>query len=63
MAGAIRHKLKRKVVLGRGMSYHTINAFKDIGEIDEYCIGHSIISRAVLKGMEAAVRDMREQMK
>jgi pyridoxine 5-phosphate synthase len=59
----LAHKLKRKVVVGRGLSYHTIRLFTDIGEIDEYCIGHSIISRAVLKGMETAVRDMRDQIK
>jgi pyridoxine 5-phosphate synthase len=34
--------------------------FKNIDEIDEFSIGHSIISRAVLIGMRAAVADMRK---
>lgn len=59
----LAHKLKARIIVGRGLSYHSIRTFKDIAEIDEYCIGHSIIARAVLKGMDSAVRDMRELIK
>lgn len=54
----IAHKLKFSVKAGRGLCYKTIKAFKGIYEIDEYSIGHSIIARAVLTGMQAAVKDM-----
>ena len=52
----LAHKLKFSVKVGRGLCYKTVKAFK---KIDEFSIGHSIISRAVLIGMQAAVADMR----
>ena len=55
----LAHKLKFSVKVGRGLCYKTVKAFKKIDEIDEFSIGHSIISRAVLIGMQAAVADMR----
>ena len=33
-------------------------AFKGLYEIDEFSIGHSIVSRAALVGMEKAVKEM-----
>ena len=55
----LAHKLKFSVKVGRGLCYKTVKAFKRIDEVDEFSIGHSIISRAVLIGMQAAVADMR----
>ncbi len=55
----LAHKLKFSVKAGRGLCYKTVKVFKKIDEIDEFSIGHSIISRAVLIGMQAAVADMR----
>jgi pyridoxine 5-phosphate synthase len=55
----IAHKLKFSVKAGCGLCYKTVKVFKNIDEIDEFSIGHSIISRAVLIGMQAAVADMR----
>lgn len=52
------HKLKLGVNAGHGICYKTIKAFKGLNEIDEFSIGHSIISRATLTGMETAVKDM-----
>jgi pyridoxine 5-phosphate synthase len=54
----IAHKLKFSVKAGRGLCYKTIKAFRGISEIDEFSIGHSIVARAVLTGMQTAVRDM-----
>jgi len=54
----IAHKLKLSVKAGHGLCYKTIKAFKGIPEIEEFSIGHSIVSRAVLTGMQAAVADM-----
>jgi pyridoxine 5-phosphate synthase len=45
---------------GHGICYNTIKAFKGLTEIDEFSIGHSIVARAALVGMEKAVREMRE---
>jgi len=43
---------------GHGLCYTTIKTFKGLSEIDEFSIGHSIVSRAVLVGMKKAVREM-----
>ncbi len=51
-------KLRMGVNAGHGIDYKTIKAFKGLNEIDEFSIGHSIISRAVLVGMDSAVREM-----
>ena len=53
-------KLKLGVNAGHGLDYASIKAFKGLSEIDAYCIGHSIISRAVLVGLDRAVREMRD---
>lgn len=45
---------------GHGLCYNTIKWFAGTNLIDEFSIGHSIVSRATLVGMEAAVREMRE---
>ena len=55
----LAHKLRFSVKVGHGLCYKTVKAFKKIDEIDEFSIGHSIISRAVMIGMQAAVADMR----
>jgi len=52
------HKLKIGVNAGHGLCYNTITAFKGLHEIEEFSIGHSIVSRAVLVGMERAVKEM-----
>ncbi|MBF0226539.1 MAG: pyridoxine 5'-phosphate synthase [Desulfobacterales bacterium] len=54
----LANKLKLGVNAGHGICYKTIKAFKGLKEIDEFSIGHSIISRAVLVGMEKAVKEM-----
>jgi pyridoxine 5-phosphate synthase len=45
---------------GHGLCYDTIKQFKGLKEIDEFSIGHCIVSRAALVGMERAVREMVE---
>jgi pyridoxine 5-phosphate synthase len=54
----LAHKLKFSVKVGHGLCYRTIKAFKGIGEIDEFSIGHGLISRALLTGMENAIKEM-----
>jgi pyridoxine 5-phosphate synthase len=59
-AAKLAKKLKLGVNAGHGLSYTTIKAFKGLSEIDEYSIGHSIVARAALVGMDRAVREMRD---
>lgn len=57
-AAKIAAKLRLGVNAGHGICYNSIKEFAGLNEIDEFSIGHSIISRAALVGMEKAVRDM-----
>jgi len=43
---------------GHGLTYENVAPVAAIPEIEELNIGHSVISRAVFTGLEAAVRDM-----
>lgn len=43
---------------GHGLTYRNVRAVSQIPEIEELNIGHNIISRAVLVGLDAAVREM-----
>jgi len=47
-----------KVFAGHGLDSRNIVPVLTIGEIEEFNIGHSIISRAVLVGLPAAVREI-----
>ncbi|MCD4740906.1 MAG: pyridoxine 5'-phosphate synthase [Desulfobacteraceae bacterium] len=62
-AAKIGNKLKLGVNAGHGICYNTIKAFKGLNEINEFSIGHSIISRAILTGMDQAVKDMVQLIK
>ena len=54
----LAHKLKLGVNAGHGLNYNTIKAFKGLKEIDEFSIGHSIVARSIMVGMEKAVKEM-----
>jgi len=43
---------------GHGLDYHNIRQLLAIELIEEFSIGHSIIARALMVGMEQAVREM-----
>lgn len=47
-----------RVVAGHGLNYYNILPFRTIGEIEEASIGHALIARASLVGMESAVKEM-----
>lgn len=51
------------VHLGHGLNYINVAAVACIPGVEELNIGHSIVSRAVLVGMERAVREMKEAMR
>jgi pyridoxine 5-phosphate synthase len=48
------------VHLGHGLNYTNVRHVACIPGVEELNIGHSIVSRAVLVGMERAVREMKE---
>jgi pyridoxine 5-phosphate synthase len=54
---AVRH-LGLAVHAGHGLTYQNVQPVAAIPEIEELNIGHSIVSRAVLDGMEPAVAAM-----
>ncbi|MFP4445766.1 MAG: pyridoxine 5'-phosphate synthase, partial [Desulfosudaceae bacterium] len=54
----VAHDLGLGINAGHGLCYHTIKWFAGVPEIDEFSIGHSIVSRAALVGLDRAVRDM-----
>jgi pyridoxine 5-phosphate synthase len=51
-----------RVHMGHGLNYINVKPIVRIAGVEELNIGHSIVSRAVLIGMERAVRDMKEAM-
>jgi len=50
------------VHMGHGLNYSNVQAVARIAGVEELNIGHSIVSRAVLIGLERAVREMKEAM-
>jgi len=54
----LAYELELGINAGHGLGYDTVKAFKGLSEIDEFSIGHSIIARAVMVGLDRAVRDM-----
>lgn len=47
-----------KIAAGHGLNYVNVQRIAEIKEIEELNIGHSIIARAVLVGLDRAVREM-----
>jgi pyridoxine 5-phosphate synthase len=43
---------------GHGLDYHNIKQLRALELIEEFSIGHSIIARALMVGMEQAVKEM-----
>lgn len=52
-----------KVAAGHGLTYDNVGSIVEIRKIEELNIGHSIISRAVIVGIERAVREMLDLMR
>ena len=62
-AARLGRKLGLDVHAGHGLTYGNVAAIAALSEINELNIGHNIVARAVLVGMERAVREMREAMR
>ena len=59
-AAALAHRLGLEVHGGHGLNYQNVLPIATIPEIVELNIGHSIIARAVIVGIEQAVREMKQ---
>ena len=53
-------KLGLRVAAGHGLDYWNVKPVAEIEEITELNIGYAIVCRAVLTGLEKAVRDMKD---
>lgn len=60
VAGAIASDLDLQLHMGHGLTYRNVIPIAQIPAVEELNIGHSIIARAVMVGMERAVREMKE---
>jgi pyridoxine 5-phosphate synthase len=52
-----------RVHLGHGLNYENVRPVVRLPAVEELNIGHSIVSRAVLVGMERAVREMKDAIR
>lgn len=57
-AARLSSRLGLKVLAGHGLTLQNVGPIAAIPEIEELNIGHSIIGRAVLLGLDGAVREM-----
>jgi pyridoxine 5-phosphate synthase len=57
-AAMAANKLGLRINAGHGLNYVNVSAVADINNVEELNIGHSIVSRAALVGLDRAVRDM-----
>jgi len=57
---AVKHakKLGMGVNAGHGLNYQNIKIFREIPDIDEVSIGHSVIAHSMFVGIERAVKEM-----
>lgn len=62
-AARLGRKLGLRVHAGHGLNYANVASMAIVDEISELNIGHSIVSRAILVGMETAVRDMADAIR
>ena len=53
-------KLKLEIGVGHGIDYGNVGKLAENDLIDEFSIGHAIVSRAIYVGMERAVREMKQ---
>ena len=58
-AAKLASSLGLNVNAGHGLDYQNVVRMHEIPELEELNIGHSIISRAVFTGLEAAVKEMK----
>ncbi|HET8761368.1 MAG TPA: pyridoxine 5'-phosphate synthase [Nitrospiria bacterium] len=58
-AAKLAAKVGMPVQLGHGLTLDLVRAFAPVPEIAQFNVGHAVIARAALIGIEAAVREMK----
>jgi len=61
-AAQLAESLGLRVLAGHGLTYRNVGPISDIPQVTELNIGHNIVARAALVGMERAVREMLDAM-
>lgn len=61
-AASTAHELGLRVHAGHGLDYRNVAPIASMLQIEELNIGYAIVGRAIFKGLETAVREMRERM-
>jgi len=56
-------KLGLRVLAGHGLDYRNVRAIVQIPDIEELNIGHAIVARSSLVGVDRAVREMKELLR
>jgi pyridoxine 5-phosphate synthase len=59
-AGRIVADAGLRLAAGHGLDYANVGLVAALADLEEMSIGHAVVARAVMVGMERAVRDMRE---
>ncbi len=62
-AASLARRLGLEVHGGHGLNYRNVVPIARIPEMVELNIGHSIVARSIMVGMEQAVREMKDQIK
>ena len=57
-AAKAARKMGMVVLAGHGLNYRNVDGIARVADIEELNIGHSIVSRATLAGLDVAVREM-----
>ncbi len=55
-------KFGLRVAMGGGISYQTVSRLAAIQGAEELVVGHALFARAMLDGLDRAVRDLRERI-
>jgi pyridoxine 5-phosphate synthase len=55
----VASKVGLEIGVGHGLDYRNVARLAEVDKIVEFSIGHSIVSRAVIVGIERAVREMK----
>ncbi len=56
----LAEKYEMRCHAGHGLTYRNTSRIASILEIEEFNIGHNIVARAIMVGMEKAVREMKD---
>jgi pyridoxine 5-phosphate synthase len=59
-AARLARKLGLRVGVGGGLDGRSVRGLVDLDDLSEFAVGHAIAARAMLVGMERAVREMRD---